>query len=237
MLSGKAIFADEDVYAGYKKRRHADELVREALTPLGVPAQVIDAADARARVRSEEAARRRSTSCRPSSPPRSSRRPRSSRSPPTARPSATPRRRADHADRRRSTPTSPTRRSRRRAERCRRATPPPRRSPRRVARHAAMPRRRRRRRRRRRPPTRTPQTCDAAASSSRRGCGRAGRRPARRAGCALADVPQPVGDRRVALRDGRATTSPISSARHGTKVRITLHRRARRAAASSTSRA
>ena len=31
MLSGKAIFADEDVYAGYKKRRHADELVREAL--------------------------------------------------------------------------------------------------------------------------------------------------------------------------------------------------------------
>jgi len=41
MLSGKAIFADEDVYAGYKKRRHADELVGEALRPLGVPAPVI----------------------------------------------------------------------------------------------------------------------------------------------------------------------------------------------------
>ena len=42
MLSGRAIFADEDVYAGYKKRRHADELVREALRPLEVPRQVID---------------------------------------------------------------------------------------------------------------------------------------------------------------------------------------------------
>jgi len=42
MLSGKAIFADEDVYAGYKKRRHADELVRDALKPLGVSAQVIE---------------------------------------------------------------------------------------------------------------------------------------------------------------------------------------------------
>jgi eukaryotic-like serine/threonine-protein kinase len=42
MLSGKAIFADEDVYAGYKKRRHADQLVRETLTPLGVPPRVID---------------------------------------------------------------------------------------------------------------------------------------------------------------------------------------------------
>jgi eukaryotic-like serine/threonine-protein kinase len=41
MLSGKAIFADEDVYAGYKKRRHADELVAEALRPLDVPASVI----------------------------------------------------------------------------------------------------------------------------------------------------------------------------------------------------
>src|SRR4029078_12317454 len=41
MLSGKAIFADEDVYAGYKKRRHADELVDGALRPLGVPEQVI----------------------------------------------------------------------------------------------------------------------------------------------------------------------------------------------------
>src|SRR6185369_10147317 len=42
MLSGRAIFADEDVYAGYKKRRHADELVREALTPLRVPKPAID---------------------------------------------------------------------------------------------------------------------------------------------------------------------------------------------------
>ena len=51
MLSGKAIFADEDVYAGYKKRRHADELVDEALVPLGVPRELIERA-ARARSRS-----------------------------------------------------------------------------------------------------------------------------------------------------------------------------------------
>jgi serine/threonine protein kinase len=49
MLSGKAVFADEDVYAGYRKRRQADQLVREALDhPVGslgsvsVPAAVID---------------------------------------------------------------------------------------------------------------------------------------------------------------------------------------------------
>ena len=42
MLSGRAIFADEDVYAGYKKRRHADENVREALAPLKIAKQVID---------------------------------------------------------------------------------------------------------------------------------------------------------------------------------------------------
>jgi serine/threonine protein kinase len=41
MLSGKAIFADEDVYAGYKKRRSADELVEGALRPLGAPGAVI----------------------------------------------------------------------------------------------------------------------------------------------------------------------------------------------------
>jgi hypothetical protein len=41
MLSSKAIFADEDVYAGYRKRRHADQLVREALEPLAVPSSVI----------------------------------------------------------------------------------------------------------------------------------------------------------------------------------------------------
>src|SRR5687768_1566150 len=37
MMSGRAIFADEDVYAGYKKRRHADEHVRDALAPLKIP--------------------------------------------------------------------------------------------------------------------------------------------------------------------------------------------------------
>jgi serine/threonine-protein kinase len=43
MISGRAIFADEDVYAGYKKRRNADTLVRETLVPLGLPRTVIDA--------------------------------------------------------------------------------------------------------------------------------------------------------------------------------------------------
>ena len=42
MLSTKAIFADEDVYAGYKKRRHGAQLVREALVPHGVPAPVVE---------------------------------------------------------------------------------------------------------------------------------------------------------------------------------------------------
>ena len=42
MLSGKAIFADEDVYAGYKKRRHADEHVRDALVPLGIATSIIE---------------------------------------------------------------------------------------------------------------------------------------------------------------------------------------------------
>ena len=42
MLSGKAIFADEDVYAGYKKRRHADELVRETLGPVALPKSVVE---------------------------------------------------------------------------------------------------------------------------------------------------------------------------------------------------
>jgi serine/threonine-protein kinase len=42
MLSGKAIFADEDVYAGYKKRRQAEEHVRAALQPLELPRGVID---------------------------------------------------------------------------------------------------------------------------------------------------------------------------------------------------
>ncbi len=42
MLSGKAIFADEDVYAGYKKRRHADELIKETLAPYKVPRHIIN---------------------------------------------------------------------------------------------------------------------------------------------------------------------------------------------------
>ncbi len=42
MLSTKAIFADEDVYAGYKKRRRSGELVREALAPLDVPDKIIE---------------------------------------------------------------------------------------------------------------------------------------------------------------------------------------------------
>src|SRR4029077_11384763 len=37
MISGKAIFADEDVYAGYRKRRHGGDLVVAALQPLDVP--------------------------------------------------------------------------------------------------------------------------------------------------------------------------------------------------------
>jgi len=42
MLSSKAIFADEDVYAGYRKRRHGGDLVVAALQPLDVPAAAID---------------------------------------------------------------------------------------------------------------------------------------------------------------------------------------------------
>jgi eukaryotic-like serine/threonine-protein kinase len=41
MLSGKAIFADEDVYAGYKKRRHADDLVRDTLQSIGTPRGIV----------------------------------------------------------------------------------------------------------------------------------------------------------------------------------------------------
>jgi serine/threonine-protein kinase len=42
MLSGKAIFAEEDVYAGYRKRRHAGDLVGAALQPFNVPGRVIE---------------------------------------------------------------------------------------------------------------------------------------------------------------------------------------------------
>jgi serine/threonine protein kinase len=41
MLTGKAIFSDEDVYAGYKKRRQWDTLVRDALLPLALPTAFI----------------------------------------------------------------------------------------------------------------------------------------------------------------------------------------------------
>jgi eukaryotic-like serine/threonine-protein kinase len=41
MLSGRAIFADEDVYLGYKKRRTAPDLVRETLAPFNVPKSVV----------------------------------------------------------------------------------------------------------------------------------------------------------------------------------------------------
>jgi serine/threonine protein kinase len=41
MLTGKAVFAEEDVYAGYKKRRHADEVIQESLAPVRMPRSVI----------------------------------------------------------------------------------------------------------------------------------------------------------------------------------------------------
>jgi serine/threonine protein kinase len=42
MLSGRAIFADEDVYAGYRKRRQGDALLREALASIELPRAVVD---------------------------------------------------------------------------------------------------------------------------------------------------------------------------------------------------
>jgi len=41
MLSGRAIFADDDVYAGYRKRRHGDALVHEALNAFDISPSVI----------------------------------------------------------------------------------------------------------------------------------------------------------------------------------------------------
>jgi hypothetical protein len=41
MLTGHAIFADEDVYQGYHKRRNAEALVHGALDPLGLPADAV----------------------------------------------------------------------------------------------------------------------------------------------------------------------------------------------------
>ena len=76
MLSGKAIFADEDVYAGYRKRRHAEQLVADALGPLDVPAPVIAvlsralAFDPRSRLaRIDELAQELSAALEPVAPP------------------------------------------------------------------------------------------------------------------------------------------------------------------------
>lgn len=41
MLTGTAIFADEDVYEGYRKRRESDELVAAALAPLDLPSRAV----------------------------------------------------------------------------------------------------------------------------------------------------------------------------------------------------
>ena len=79
MLSGKAIFADEDVYAGYRKRRHAGELVTAALQPFDVPAAAIDvlsralAFDPRSRLpRVEDLAQQLAAALEPAEPPKSS---------------------------------------------------------------------------------------------------------------------------------------------------------------------
>ncbi|MBL8624630.1 MAG: serine/threonine protein kinase [Myxococcales bacterium] len=42
MLTGRAIFADDDLYEGYRKRRHSDELVAEALAAVELPAPARD---------------------------------------------------------------------------------------------------------------------------------------------------------------------------------------------------
>ncbi len=88
MLSGKAIFSDEDVYAGYRKRRHAGDLVAAALQPLdllpglpsGVPARVIEvltkalAFDPASRLASvDELARQLAAACEVGVPARTSR--------------------------------------------------------------------------------------------------------------------------------------------------------------------
>ncbi|MBK9031942.1 MAG: serine/threonine protein kinase [Myxococcales bacterium] len=41
MLTSQAIFADDDLYESYRKRRHADELVAEALASLDLPAPAV----------------------------------------------------------------------------------------------------------------------------------------------------------------------------------------------------
>jgi serine/threonine-protein kinase len=42
MLTGRAIFADDDLYEGYRKRRRSDELVAEALAAVELPAAARD---------------------------------------------------------------------------------------------------------------------------------------------------------------------------------------------------
>ncbi|MEZ4402148.1 MAG: protein kinase [Kofleriaceae bacterium] len=41
MLTGRAIFADEDIYESYRKRKHSDEWVAAALAPLELPAAAV----------------------------------------------------------------------------------------------------------------------------------------------------------------------------------------------------
>jgi eukaryotic-like serine/threonine-protein kinase len=42
MLTGRAVFADDDVYEGYRKRKSSDSIVDLALDPLGLPREVIE---------------------------------------------------------------------------------------------------------------------------------------------------------------------------------------------------
>src|ERR1044071_6277772 len=79
MLSGKAIFADEDVYAGYRKRRHAADLVTSALSPFDVPAAAVEslskalAFDPRSRLpRVEDLAQQLAAALAPAEPPKPS---------------------------------------------------------------------------------------------------------------------------------------------------------------------
>ena len=42
MLTGRAIFADDDVYEGYRKRKSSASILQVAVEPLGLPADVLD---------------------------------------------------------------------------------------------------------------------------------------------------------------------------------------------------
>ncbi len=76
MMTGKAIFAEEDVYAGYKKRRQSEQPIQDAMAAVGAPRALIALLTAGARVRSEEADREGRGVSPPSSRPCSSPRPR-----------------------------------------------------------------------------------------------------------------------------------------------------------------